>query len=64
MVCGVYIDRAGSDRLLLRHALDRYLREVSSTKRVTTSYAEGAQGQGPEGESGGLQSGCPLLRTL
>ena len=40
MVRGVYIDRAGSDRLLLRHALDRYLREVSSTKRATTSYAE------------------------
>lgn len=36
----MYIDRAGSDRLLFRHALDRYLREVSSTKRATTSYAE------------------------
>ncbi len=41
MVRGVYIDRAGSDRLLLRCALDRYLREVSSTKRATTAYAEG-----------------------
>ena len=41
MVRGVYIDRAGSDRLLLGHALDRYLREVSSTKRATTAYAEG-----------------------
>ncbi len=40
MVRGVYIDRASSDRLLLRHALDRYLREVSSTKGATTSYAE------------------------
>jgi len=40
MVRGVYIDRAGSDRLLLRHALDRYLNEVSSTKRETTSDAE------------------------
>ena len=40
MVRGVYIDRAGSDRLLLSHALDRYLREVSSTKRATTSNAE------------------------
>ena len=40
MVRGVYIDRAGSDRLLLTHALDRYLREVSSTKRATTSNAE------------------------
>lgn len=41
MVRGVYIDRAGSDRLLLGDALDRYLHEVSSTKRVTTAYAEG-----------------------
>ena len=41
MVRGMYIDRAGSDRLLLTHALDRYLREVSSTKRATTAYAEG-----------------------
>ena len=40
MVRGVYIDRAGSDRLLLGHALDRYLREVSSTKRATTAYCE------------------------
>ncbi len=40
MVRGVYIDRAGSDRLLLAHALERYLREVSSTKRATTAYAE------------------------
>ena len=40
MVRGVYIDRAGSDRLLLTRALDRYLREVSSTKRATTSNAE------------------------
>ena len=41
MVRGVHIDRAGSDRILLTHALDRYLREVSSTKRATTAYAEG-----------------------
>ena len=40
MVRGVYIDRAGSDRLLLTHALDRYLQEVSSTKKATTSNAE------------------------
>ena len=40
MVRGVYINRAGSDRLLLGHALDRYLHEVSSTKRETTAYAE------------------------
>ena len=40
MVRGIYIDRAGSDRLLLGNALDRYLREVSSTKRPTTADAE------------------------
>lgn len=40
MVRGVFIDRADSDRLLLKRALDRYLREVSPTKRVTTSEAE------------------------
>lgn len=40
MVRGVYIDRAGADRILLKHALDRYLREVSSTKRKSTAYAE------------------------
>jgi hypothetical protein len=36
MVRGVFIDHAGSDRLLLKHALDRYLREVSSTKKPST----------------------------
>jgi len=40
MVRGMYIDRAGSDHILLKHALDRYLREVSSTKRESTAYAE------------------------
>ena len=40
MVRGVHIDRSDSDRLLLSHALDRYLREVSSTKRATTAYGE------------------------
>jgi integrase len=40
MVRGVYIDRASADRLLLKQALDRYLREVSSTKRESTAYAE------------------------
>ena len=40
MVRGVYINRAGADRLLLKHALDRYLSEVSSTKRESTAYAE------------------------
>jgi len=40
MVRGVYIDRAGSDRILLKHGLDRYLREVSSTKKPSTHSAE------------------------
>jgi len=33
-------DRAGSDRILLKKALGRYLREVSSTKCESTAYAE------------------------
>lgn len=40
MVRGVYINRAESDRLLLGDALDRYLREVSSTKKPSTASAE------------------------
>ncbi len=40
MVRSVYIDRADSDRLLLKRALDRYLHEVSSAKRAITAYAE------------------------
>jgi len=40
MVRGVYIDRAASERKLLRHALDRYLAEVSSTKRPSTARRE------------------------
>ena len=32
MVRGVCIDRADASQLLLKHALDRYLRDVSSTK--------------------------------
>ena len=40
MVRGVYIDLACSDRILPKHALDRYLREVSSTKHAITAYAE------------------------
>ena len=41
MVRGVYIDRAGAEKLLLEKALDRYLSEVSSTKRASTASAEG-----------------------
>jgi integrase len=40
MVRGVYIDRASADRLLLRAALERYLREVSTTKKASTANAE------------------------
>ncbi len=40
MVRGVYIDRAGAERLLLRNALDRYLAEVSGTKKASTALAE------------------------
>ena len=40
MVRGVYINRAGAKNLLLEKALDRYLSEVSSTKRESTAYAE------------------------
>ncbi|MCG7985409.1 MAG: site-specific integrase [Candidatus Thiodiazotropha lotti] len=40
MVRGVYIDRAGADRILLEQALGRYLHEVSSTKRPSTHSAE------------------------
>ena len=40
IVRGVYIDRADSNRILLKHALDCYLSEVSSTKSETTEYVE------------------------
>jgi integrase len=40
MVRGVYINRAGAEKLLLEKALDRYLSEVSSSKRESTAYAE------------------------
>lgn len=41
MVRGVYVDRAGAERLTLREALERYLREVSPTKRPSTAKREG-----------------------
>jgi len=34
MVRGIYINRSTSERMLVRDALDRYLAEVSSTKRT------------------------------
>jgi len=37
MVRGMYIDRAASERTLIRDALDRYLVEVSSTKSPSTA---------------------------
>jgi hypothetical protein len=40
MVRGVFIDRAGSERLTLFKALERYIREVSPTKRGSTARAE------------------------
>jgi len=40
MVRGVYIDRADAGRMLLKTAIDRYLREVSSTKKPSTASAE------------------------
>ena len=40
MVRGVYINRADSERTTLKNALKRYLREVSSTKKASTSEKE------------------------
>ncbi|MEA3243872.1 MAG: site-specific integrase [Pseudomonadota bacterium] len=40
MVRGVYINRAGAEKLLLEKALDRYLSEVSPSKRDSTAYGE------------------------
>lgn len=40
MVRGVYINRADASQLLLRKALDRYLQDVSSTKKPSTYAAE------------------------
>ena len=40
MVRGVFIDRAASGRMTFDKALDRYLSEVTPTKRLTTQRAE------------------------
>ena len=40
MVRGVYISRAGAERLLFDKALDRYLAELSASKRESTAYGE------------------------
>ncbi|MCP5305270.1 MAG: hypothetical protein H6953_07480 [Chromatiaceae bacterium] len=38
MVRGVYINRAGAERLLFDKALERFLAEVSASKRTSTAY--------------------------
>jgi hypothetical protein len=40
MVRGIYVDRAGAERLTHESALLRYLREVSPTKRPSTAKRE------------------------
>jgi hypothetical protein len=40
MVRGVYINRAGAEKLLLEKALDRYLSEVPASMQESTAYAE------------------------
>jgi len=40
MVRGVYIDRAASERMLLKKALERYEAEVCPTKRPSTARRE------------------------
>lgn len=41
MVRGVYISRAGAERLTVKEALERYLNEVTPTKKPTTQRSEG-----------------------
>ncbi len=45
MVRGVYIQRSGSKRLTLEKAFQRYLCEVSPTKKPTTQRAEATKAQ-------------------
>lgn len=40
IVRGVYIDRASSERLMFTVAMDRYLREVTPTKKATSQRSE------------------------
>ena len=42
MVRGVYIQRSGSERMTLEKALERYLAEVTPSKKPTTRKAETA----------------------
>lgn len=41
MVRGVYLSRAGSERMTVEAALDRYLSEVTPTKKATPQRSEG-----------------------
>ena len=40
MVRGIYVDRAGSEKLTFKQAIERYLKEVSPTKRPGTAKRE------------------------
>jgi integrase len=40
IVRGVYIDRAGSERMMFKAAMDRYLAEVTPTKKASTQRNE------------------------
>ncbi len=45
MVRDIYIQRSGSERLTLEKAIERYLREVTPTKKPTTQKAETTKAQ-------------------
>lgn len=45
MVRGVYISRAGAERLTVKDALQRYLQEVTPTKKPTTQRSENITAQ-------------------
>ncbi|MFT4564633.1 MAG: hypothetical protein ACI9BW_004402 [Gammaproteobacteria bacterium] len=50
MVRGVFVDRADAGRMLLKTAIDRSLREVSSTKKLSTTSAEKHKAKALEAE--------------
>ena len=52
MVRGIYIERAASERTLLNVALDRYILEVSSTKRPSTARREKPSAENLKAELG------------
>lgn len=58
MVRGVYIDRADAGRMLLKTAIDRYLREVSSTKKASTASAEKHKAKALKAELGDYSLGA------